>query len=91
MSAKIVYNNEKDKEFLDKINLEIPFFVQYIDINTRKGKKEGWKLMNYYGTTKFPFVELELDKLENRFLPFFSERGNAVGQLISYLNNDCKN
>ena len=49
MSAKIVYNNEKDKEFLDKINLEIPFFVQYIDINTRKGKKEGWKLMNYYG------------------------------------------
>ena len=44
--------------------------------------------MNYYGTTTFPFVELELDELENNLLPFYSERGNAIGQLINYLNND---
>ena len=43
--------------------------------------------MNYYGTQTFPFVELELDKLENRIHPFYSERGNAIGQLINYLNN----
>ena len=89
MNVKIVYKDSKDKEFLDKINLETPIFVEYIDIETKKGKKEGWKLMNYYGTSTFPFIELELD--EDRLIPFYSERGNAVGQLINYLNNDCKN
>ena len=88
MNVKIVYKDKKDKEFLDKINLETPIFVEFIDINTRKGKSEGWKLMNYYGTNSFPFVELELDK--DKLIPFYSERGNAIGQLINYLNNDCK-
>ena len=87
MNVKVVYKDLEDKEFLDKINLETPIFVEYIDMNTVKGRKEGWKLMNYYGTSTFPFVELELDKLENRLLPFYSERGNAVRQLIDYLNN----
>ena len=89
MNVKVVYKDLKDKEFLDKINLETPIFVEFIDINTRKGKSEGWKLMNYYGTTTFPFVELEID--ESNRIPFYGERGNAVGQLINYLNNDCKN
>jgi len=87
MNVKVVYKDLKDREFLDKISLETPIFVEYIDINTVKGKKEGWKLMNYYGTSTFPFVELELDKLENRLLPFYSERGNAICQLINYLSN----
>jgi len=85
MKVTVIYNNIKDKEFLDKINLEIPFFVEYIDVNTVRGKKEGWKVMNYYGTNKFPFVELELDRVENKYKPFYSENGNAVGQLINYL------
>lgn len=87
MKAKIIFNNIKDKEFLDNINLEIPFFVEYIDVNTIKGKKEGWKLMNYYGAQIFPFIELELDREENRYKPFYSENGNAIFQLINYLNN----
>lgn len=89
MNVKVVYKDLKDKEFLDKINLETPIFVEFIDINTKKGKSEGWKLMNYYGTSIFPFVELEID--ESNRIPFYGERGNAVGQLINYLNNDCKN
>jgi hypothetical protein len=89
MNVKVVYDNLKDKEFLDNINLETPIFVEYIDINTKKGKKEGWKLMNYYGTQLFPFIELEID--ESNRIPFYGERGNAVGQLINYLNNDRKN
>ena len=88
MNVKVVYKNTKDKEFLDKIHLETPIFVEYIDIESRKGKKEGWKLMNYYGTTTLPFVELEVDS--DSKIPFFGERGNAIGQLINYLN-DCKN
>ena len=86
MNVKIVYKDKKDKEFLDKINLETPIFVEYIDIETKKGKKEGWKLMNYYGTTTFPFIELEID--ESNRIPFYSERGNAVGQFINYINNE---
>jgi len=82
MTATVVYKDLKDKEFLDKINLEIPFFFEYIDINTVKGKKEGWKLMNYYGTNKFPFVEIDNE------IPFYSEEGNAIFQLINYLNNE---
>ena len=81
MNAKIVFDNPKDKELLSLIDLKVPFFVEYIDINTAKGKKEGWKLLNYYGTAKLPFVEID-DKL-----PFYSERGNAINQLITYLND----
>ena len=87
MNVKVVYKDLKDKEFFDLVDLKTPIFIEFINIDTLKGKKEGWKLMNYYGTTTFPFVELELDKLENRLLPFYSERGNAIGQLINYLNN----
>ena len=86
MNVKIVYKDEKDKEFLDNINLGTPIFVEFIDINTLKGKKEGWKLMNYYGTTIFPFVELEID--ESSKIPFYGERGNAIGQFINYINNE---
>jgi len=89
MNVKVVYKDLKDKEFLDKINLKTPIFIEFIDINTKKGKSEGWKLMNYYGTTSFPFIEIEID--ESNKIPFYGERGNAVGQLINYLNNDCKN
>ncbi len=89
MNVKVVYDNIKDKEFLDKISLETPIFVEYIDINSKSGKKDGWKIMNYYGTKKFPFIEITLE--DNTEIPLYSERGNAVGQLINYLNNDCKN
>jgi hypothetical protein len=87
MNAKIIFKDLKDKEFLDNISLETPIFVDYINIDSVKGKKEGWKILNYYGTTKLPFVELELDREENRYKPFYSENGNAIFQLINYLNN----
>ena len=89
MNAKIVYKDLKDKEFLETIDLKTPIFIEFIDINTKKGKKEGFSLMNYYGTRTFPFVELEID--ESTIFPFYGERGNAIGQLINYLNNDYKN
>lgn len=89
MNAKIVYKNLEDREFLEIVSLETPIFVDFISINTPEGKRKGWKLMNYYGTTTFPFVELEID--ESNRIPFYGERGNAIGQLINYLNNDCKN
>ena len=86
MTAKIVFKDLKDKEFFDLVDLKTPILVEFINIDTVKGKKEGWKLMNYYGTTTFPFIELEID--ESNRIPFYSERGNAVGQFINYINNE---
>ena len=84
MSVKLVFNNEKDKELLNLSDLKIPIFVDYININTLKGKKEGWKILNYYGTTKMPFIELEDNESK---IPFYQENGNAVYQLIKYLDD----
>lgn len=85
MNAKIVYKEYKDRELLDLNNLIIPIFIEYIDITTRKGKKEGWSILNYYGTTQTPFVELQLDN--EKCIAFYSEKGNAIYQLIKYVND----
>ena len=88
MNAIVVYDDIKDKELLDVINLRVPFFIEYIDINTRNGKKEGFRVKSYWGAKLNPFVELkDNDKIVK---VFYSENGNACNQLIKYLN-DCKN
>lgn len=53
-------------------------------MNSIKGRKDGWKILNYYGTSKLPFIELQIDK--DTVIPFYSERGSAINQLISYFN-----
>ena len=80
MNVKIIYSNEKDRELFNLNDLKFPIFVEYINMNTIKGKKEGWKILNYYGTSKTPFVELDSS------IPFYSENGNAIYQLINYIN-----
>lgn len=89
MNAIVVYDNIKDKELLDSIHLEVPFFVDYIDLQTKYGKKEGYVIKSHWGAIKNPFVELKDD--EDKIIKvFYSEVGNACNQLIKYLN-DCKN
>ena len=85
MNAVVVYDNIKDKELLDKINLGVPFFIDYINVNTVKGKKESYKVKSHWGAKLNPFIELYDD--ENKIIKlFYSETQNAVNQLISYLN-----
>lgn len=85
MNAVVVYDNIKDKELLDKINLGVPFFIDYINVNTVKGKKESYKVKSHWGAKLNPFIELYDD--ENKIIKvFYSEKQNAVNQLISYLN-----
>lgn len=85
MNAVVVYDNIKDKELLDKINLGVPFFIDYINVNTVKGKKESYKVKSHWGAKLNPFIELYND--ENKIIKvFYSEKQNAVNQLISYLN-----
>lgn len=87
MNAVVVYDNIKDKELLDKIDLGVPFFIDYIDVNTVKGKKEAFKVKSHWGAKLDPFIELYDD--ENKISKvFYSEKQNAVNQLISYLNEN---
>ena len=88
MNAIVVYDNIKDKELLDKIDLRVPFFVEYVNINTVNGKKQGYKIKSRWGAKLNPFIELYDN---NEIIQvFYSEKNNACNQLISYLN-DCKN
>lgn len=89
MTALVVYEDIKDKELLDVINLEVPFFISYIDLRTKNGKKEGFAIKSHWGAIKNPFIELHDD--EDKIIKvFYSEESNACNQLIKYLN-DCKN
>ena len=85
MEAIIIYENKKDKEFLDLIDSKIPIFIKYIDYNTIEGRKEAYKVKSHWAARMNPFVIVQED--EEIIKVFYSESGkNAVQQLINYLN-----
>lgn len=86
MEAIIVYNDLKDRELVKLIDTNIPIFVDYIDV--LKDKNRAYKIKSHWGAIANPFVELrEGDKT---IKVFYSEKYNAIHQLIEYLNG-CKN
>lgn len=86
MIVKVVYDNNKDKELLDIINLTIPFFIEYFNTNTIEGRKKGFQITSHWGTKTLPFIEVEDN--ENKIIKvFYSENGNAIQQLIKWLND----
>lgn len=88
LNVTIVYDNKQDRELLNLIDLTVPFFVDYIDMNTVKGRKEGFKLMNYWSAKKLPLVVIATDKLDATPIVKYSDMGeNAINQLIKYLND----
>lgn len=85
--VKVVYDNNKDKELLNQIDTTVPFFIDYIDMNTTNGRKVGFKLLNYWSAKKLPFVVIEDE--DPNVLPIvkYSEVGeNAINQLIKFIN-----
>ena len=89
MEIKIVYDNKKDKEFLNLTYSEIPYFVEYINCN--EAPKEAYKIKSHWGAIKNPFVVITD---ENKIVKVFysdAKGSNAIQQLINYLNNDSKN
>lgn len=85
--VKVVYDNNKDKELLSQIDTTVPFFIDYIDMNTTNGRKVGFKLLNYWSAKKLPFVVIEDE--DSNVLPIvkYSEVGeNAINQLIKFIN-----
>ena len=85
MKVTIVYDNKKDREFMSLIETKIPFFIDFINMNTVHGRKAGIKLLNYWSAKKLPFVIVEDN--EKLIKVFYSEIGElATNQFIKWLN-----
>lgn len=89
MKVKLVYDNDKDKEFMSLIEIKTPFFIDYIDMNSLNGRKEGFKVLNYWSARKLPFIEVTNDK-DKLIKVFYSEIGNSVNQFIKWYERKNK-
>ena len=88
IEISIVYNNEKQIEKVRELDNDSLTF-NFIDITTKKGKKDGWALKNFFGAIKDPFI-----MCYNNGVPikgFWSEASdNVIDNLISYLNGEME-
>lgn len=84
IEVSIVYNDEKQVEKVREFNNDSLTF-NFVDICTRKGKKEGWALKNYWGAKTDPFA-LVL-KSNKPIKAFYSENCDVINELLNYLNN----
>lgn len=74
-----------DKTEIEQVidNKSITF--HFIDILSKKGKKEGWKLKNYWGAKKDPFSVVLEDTKPIRV--FYSESENVIESLNNFIIN----
>lgn len=86
LHIKVIYDNNKDKELLEKIYLEVPIFIDFIDFNTPEGRKKAYKIKSQYSAKLNPFVQVE-DSKHEIIKVFWSENGSAINQLIQWLND----
>lgn len=83
LNITIVYNDDKQLELLKKEEFSTSPFFTFIDERNHQGRKDGFKLKNYWGTRLCPLVEIKnKDKV---IKVFYSEDRDAVEQLIEYL------
>ena len=86
MLVTIVYDNNKDKEFLEAIAFKTPIFIEYI--NALKYKKEAFRIKSHWGAIKLPFVEIKDDESKPIKVLYSDVKGdNAIIQLINLINN----
>ena len=88
MEAIVVYDNNKDRELLNLVDSKFPIFIHYIDFNTKKGRKEAYRVKSHWAAKMNPFVVLQDE--EEIVKIFYSEKDNAIQQLINYLNDSSK-
>lgn len=82
ITISVTYTDPDQIEDLKKL----PFNFKFVDILSKRGKKEGWKLKNYYGAHLDPFAVVTTeDKL---LTVFYSEAEDVIDSLIKYLNNN---
>ena len=84
MEAIVIYDNKKDRELLDLIDSKFPIFIEYIDYNTVNGRKEAFKVKSHWSAKMNPFIVVQDG--EKIIKVFYSEKNNAINQLINFLN-----
>ena len=73
--AKLISSDEKQIKKVRELNNNSLTF-NFIDIRTKKGKKSGWSLKNYWGAALDPFAIVS--KNEKPIKAFYSESENEV-------------
>lgn len=80
VNVTIVYDDlEQIKDFKDTTSYKFKF----IDSKSRKGKKEAWRVKNYYGAKLDPFVVI-LDN-EKPIKAFYSEAEDVINSLTKFI------
>lgn len=83
----VIYSDYKQVEKVkDEVKTSLTF--NFIDITSKKGKKDGWAIKSYWGAKLDPFVVI-LDN-EKPVRAFYTEAEDVIDSLIKYLNNNGK-
>lgn len=82
IEVSVVYSDEKQIEKVREFSNDSLTF-NFIDISTKKGRKEGWALKNYWGAKLDPFSIVS--KSSKPIKAFYSEDSNVPEALIQYL------
>jgi hypothetical protein len=82
----ITYIDDTFKERIEDLKSLNSLFVHFINENTRKGLKEGYKLRSHWGATLSPFILITKDNVPIK--AFYSE---SKSDLVQDLNNFLKN
>lgn len=85
MTVYVVYNNDEQIKPIEDSFKESSIFV-FIDEQTTKGKKKGFKLKGSWGAKITPFAVVYNDE-DKPIKAFYSEADNdIIKSLITYLN-----
>ena len=84
----IVYDKKSDIDLFKNTSFKDTFLVEYYDMTTRKGQKDGYKLKGEWGARNNPFCIIYNE--DKPYKAFYSENNweeNAIIQLIDFLQN----
>lgn len=82
--AVVIYSDYKQVEKVkDEVKTSLTF--NFIDITSKKGKKDGWTIKSYWGAKLDPFILIVKDGTPVK--AFYSEdKKDPVDEAIKYLN-----
>ena len=82
--AVVIYSDYKQVEKV-KDEVKTPLTFNFIDITSKKGKKDGWAIKSYWGAKLDPFILIVRDGTPVK--AFYSEdKKDPVSEAIKYLN-----
>lgn len=77
----VVYNDPKQIESIKDID-----GCRFIDVLTKKGKKEGWTIKSHWGARLDPFIIIEDNG--KAIKAFYTEAGDAISEFLNYIENE---